>query len=57
VGGRAASPAIRQKYSETGDSDPEDDRSLPRGHRYGVSGGWGGLDEARWAKLAGVLKD
>jgi hypothetical protein len=57
VGGRAASAAIRQKYSETGDSDPEDDRSLPRGHRYGVSGGWGGLDEARWAKLAGVLKD
>jgi hypothetical protein len=57
VGGRAASLAIRQKYSETGDSDPEDDRSLPRGHRYGVSGGWGGLDEARWKKLAGILKD
>jgi hypothetical protein len=46
VGGRAASAAIRQKYSETGDSDPEDDRSPPRGHRYGVSGGWGGLDES-----------
>ena len=46
VGGRAASAAIRQKYSETGNSDPEDDRSPPRGHRYGVSGGWGGLDEA-----------